>query len=73
MALDDCDLPAARMYLEAALAQDRGNPKTHYLLAKAALAMGDIHVASALIDRAIALGGERPEFAALRGEIAQRP
>jgi hypothetical protein len=73
MALDEGDLPAARMYLQAALGQDRGNPKTHYLLAKAALAMGDIHMATALIDRAIALGGERSEFVALRAQIAQRP
>ncbi len=72
MALEDHDLAAARFYFANALAQDRHNAKTHFLLAKTAAAAGDIAHAESELDQALAITPTQPEFIALKSELIRQ-
>lgn len=72
MALDAHDLPDAEMFFRRALAQDRHNAKTHFLLAKTALAQGNLRIAESELSQAIAISPEQAEFLALKRELATR-
>jgi tetratricopeptide (TPR) repeat protein len=69
VALDENSPALAAEYFRRSLALQPQNAKTHYLLARALLAGGRSTEAADALERAIELGGERPEFAALRGKI----
>lgn len=70
IALEANDPGAARSYFEAALAQDRLNAKTHFLLARTALANGDVSTAEREIAEARKLAPTQPEFVAFEKELA---
>jgi tetratricopeptide (TPR) repeat protein len=72
IALEARDIGRARMYFESALAQDRRNAKTHFLLAKTALAAKDMKTAELEIDQAIAVSPAQPEFVVFKKELMQR-
>jgi tetratricopeptide (TPR) repeat protein len=69
VALDENSPAVAAEYFLRSLALQPQNAKTHYLLARALLAGGRSSEAADALKRAVELGGERPEFAALREEI----
>ena len=67
------NLPAlAAEYFRRSLALDPQNAKTHYLLAKAQLAVGDIPAARISIQRALQRERDRPEYRKLQEEIERR-
>jgi hypothetical protein len=72
IALEHHDLAAAQLYFQSALAQDRHSAKTHFLLAKTALAAGDLVSAEREADQAIEIAPGQPEFLALKKELAQK-
>ncbi len=72
IALEAHDLPAARLYFTAALAQDRHDAKTHFLLAKTAAAEGDLPNAQREIAEALKIAPAQPEFLELEKELARR-
>lgn len=69
VALEENFPTLAAEYFRHSLALQPQNAKTHYLLARALLASGRSTEAADALKRAVELGGERPEFAALREEI----
>ncbi len=71
IAEDENQPAAAATFFRLACTQQSGNAKTHYLLAKALLAIGDKRNSALEIQRAITLRGNEPEFLALRSQIEQ--
>ena len=72
IALDEERWHDAESFFIAALKQEPGNAKSHYLLAKAHLKQGDITAARMEIEAALTLKPDQPEFAELR-ETIRRP
>jgi tetratricopeptide (TPR) repeat protein len=69
VAWDENSPALAAEYFHRSLVLQPQNAKTHYLLARALFAGGRSTEAADALKRAVELGGERPEFAALREEI----
>ena len=69
VALNEHEPGPAAEYFRRSLELEPRNAKTHYLLAKALLAGRDGAGAATALQRAIELGGERPEFSDLAREI----
>ncbi|MEY2545289.1 MAG: hypothetical protein QOG48_406 [Verrucomicrobiota bacterium] len=70
IALEARDLPAARLYFTSALAQDRHDAKTLFLLAKTAAAQGDLATAQRAISEALKIAPTQREFLELEKELA---
>jgi tetratricopeptide (TPR) repeat protein len=72
IALDDHRLAEAKEYFRKALEQDPQNAKTHFLLAKAELALGNIDGARTALAHALEREPDRPEYRQLQEEIERR-
>jgi tetratricopeptide (TPR) repeat protein len=72
MALDDHHPANAKEYFRKALELEPQNAKTHFLLAKAELALGNIEGAKAALAHALQREPDRPEYRDLREQIEQR-
>jgi hypothetical protein len=73
MALERKEWNAAVEFFRAAIQSDPLDAKTHYLLARAFLAAGDLAQASAEIHRALELKADQKEFVQLAEIIRSRP
>lgn len=72
IALEDHRSVEAKEYFRKALEQDPQNAKTHFLLAKAELALGDIGGARTALAHALEREPDRPEYRQLQEEIERR-
>jgi Tfp pilus assembly protein PilF len=72
VALNENQPAVAAEYFRRSLALEPQNAKTHYLLAKAQLAVGDIPAARISIQRALQREHDRPEYRNLQEEIERR-
>ena len=72
IALEDHRPSDAKEYLRRALEQDPQNAKTHFLLAKAELALGNIDGAKTALAQALGREPDRPEYRQLQEEIDRR-
>jgi hypothetical protein len=71
MSLETNDLQRAKLYFEAAVAQNPRNAKTHFLLAKTALAAGDHAMARRELTEALRILPNQSEFRALQTQLGQ--
>ncbi len=69
LALEDRDFSGARAYLEGALRSDPSSAKSHYLLAKTLIGLGDRAGARQEIMQAISISPEQPEYLGLAAEL----
>lgn len=72
LALNENQPSAAADYFRRALALEPRNAKTHYLLAKALLALGDHAAARIEAGRAVELDPAQPEFKAFQDQLSAR-
>jgi tetratricopeptide (TPR) repeat protein len=72
IALDDQRTAEAKEYFRNALEQEPQNAKTHFLLAKAELALGNIEGARIAIAHALERESDRTEYRQLSDEIERR-
>jgi tetratricopeptide (TPR) repeat protein len=72
IALDDHRPAEAKEYFRKALDQEPQNAKTHFLLAKAELALGNIEGAKAALTQALRREPDRAEYRELQEEIERR-
>src|SRR2546423_764180 len=72
IALEDQRPAEARNYFRKALEQQPENPKTHFLLAKAELALGNIEGARTALARALEREPDRTEYRQFQEEIERR-
>jgi tetratricopeptide (TPR) repeat protein len=73
LALNENEPAAAADYFRCALALEPRNAKTHYLLAKALVALGDQAAARVEAARAVQLDPAQPEFEALQEQLSAGP
>ncbi|PZR74393.1 MAG: hypothetical protein DLM73_08060 [Chthoniobacterales bacterium] len=71
LALNENQFVAAANCFRHALAQEPRNAKTHFLLAKALAAMGEVAAARVEAARAVELAPDQPEFKALRNQLGE--
>lgn len=69
LALGEGDKVSARAYLERSLRADPASAKSHYLLAKTLLELGELERALMEVDIALSLSPQQPEFHTLREQI----
>ena len=69
MAIEEKRWPLAALFLQHSLQIDAGDAKTHYLLARALRATGDVSGATSAIDEAIRLQPDRAEFQQFAREL----
>jgi O-antigen biosynthesis protein len=72
IALDDHRPAKAKEFFRKAIEQEPENAKTHFLLAKAELALGNIEGAKAALTRALQREPDRTEYRELHEEIERR-
>jgi tetratricopeptide (TPR) repeat protein len=72
IALEDHRPADAKKYFRQALEQDPQNAKTHFLLAKAEFALGNIDGARTALAHALEREPDRPEYRQLQEEIERR-
>jgi cytochrome c-type biogenesis protein CcmH/NrfG len=72
IALEDHRPAEAKEYFRKALEQEPQNAKSHFLLAKAELALGNIEGARIALSQALQREPDRPEYRALLEEIDRR-
>jgi cytochrome c-type biogenesis protein CcmH/NrfG len=73
LALEEKDWEQAAKFFRASIQVVPGDPKSHYLLARAEFSLGHKNEAAAEIQKAIQLNPEQPEFVKFQETIRGNP